>query len=779
MSFVTTALASTLLANVPAPLPCDENPPEVVAALRAHYLEVERELRGHDVSGLDALRLSRRAELLGELGRYRERGEFGVNRDLPDARLPYFSDATGRRCAVAQLMHFSGEQAFVAEVAARDNHAWIVDLAGDARFQAWLENWGLTVEEAARIHGPTFPRGGTPQPPPPPPPPGSNDNGNNGSAGGTPGPDVIRVGVRQATPTRGSASTPAAAPSTGSATNPPGTPGTAGSAPAPMPTGPTRAVAHSSPATIGAAGALSNSVPTAAGLTLSLDDSWWMWWEHNKAEFLRPNRMGQWSLNATGDSEAQAWARFLAQTRSELAGSFRATLEHEDARVRAASLDALAKLGGDEAVPQLLALLDDPSPAVRHHAILGLGATGSFSALEPLLALMQDGHLAGARQRVSSSASAFAIVALGLGRRENFDAEVDQLVARRVRERGASEREALASAAMVYQRLVPNETLEALALELASDKRESPSVRCRAIEALASSLDPEVLSKLQDLLSGPRPDERRSAALALGLMCDPLALPALQTAYELENESLTRGFALISIGRRGGDDAKVFLQRTLKQGQAADRPWCALALGLLGQNDFDPAVRRSLREGLARERQRDALGAYWIALGLAQDWNGRDLLREALAGEADARQKMYAATGLALMGDPESALIVRQSLRSSHSATERVAYAFALGIHGDEQDGEALGSALDGLADGELQGMAAVSLACHGTRDALEKLTGLALDVRAPGLRRAAAIEGLSMMLGRSEPYSFAAVSRQSNYTVYSDWMHELLQVSL
>jgi hypothetical protein len=111
-----------------------------------------------------------------------------------------------------------------------------------------------------------------------------------------------------------------------------------------------------------------------------------------------------------------------------------------------------------------------------------------------------------------------------------------------------------------------------------------------------------VLGKLQHHLSGARLDERRSAALALGSFHDTLALPALQTAYELESEPLTRGFVLVSIGRRGGPEARAFLLRTLAQAEGGDRHWAALALGLLGRTDGELSIRAAIRAALKREK---------------------------------------------------------------------------------------------------------------------------------------------------------------------------------
>lgn len=522
----------------------------------------------------------------------------------------------------------------------------------------------------------------------------------------------------------------------------------------------------------------SGATPGAA-TGMDTDDGWWLWWEYNKTEFLRPNRLGMWSIAATGDGMAEIWSQYLRVTRTELATTFTSTLDDADPNVRRASVDALGKLAGEKAVPHLVRMLGDKNFEVRHHAILALGATGSVEALPALRNLAIHGAVKEDGERVSSIAPAVAIVALGLARRSGLDTDLDAFVAERVKARVKNDRESVGSAAMLYQRLAPSAALEAAAMALAADPNEPPSVRCRAIEALATARDPKALIQLQGLLSSVRLDERRSAALALGAIADPLALTALQSACELEAEPLTRGFALVSIGRRGGDAAREYLLKTIAKDDRGDRHWAALALGLLGRNDPSPSVRAAIRTALEHEKNRALIGAYWIAMGLSRDLEGRAALRAALASGADPRQRMYAATALALVGDPESASLVRESLAAEPNSALKVAYGASLGQFGMVQDAERLAVVLTDLKEPALQGLAAYALAFHGTREALGTLRTTANEERRAPVRRAAAIEGLAMMLGVTPPYTFSIVSRQANYTVFSDWMRGLMQVSL
>jgi hypothetical protein len=134
--------------------PLDANPPELVSLLQDHYRAVVAELRAADVSRLRPEQCEARARVIAELAAYCERGYFGVNRDYPGARVPYFVDAAGRRCAVANLLDKTGCETLVTSVARRQNHAYVAELADDPALAAWLERVGLTLEEAVRIQLP-------------------------------------------------------------------------------------------------------------------------------------------------------------------------------------------------------------------------------------------------------------------------------------------------------------------------------------------------------------------------------------------------------------------------------------------------------------------------------------------------------------------------------------------------------------------------------------------------------------------------------------------------
>jgi len=549
-----------------------------------------------------------------------------------------------------------------------------------------------------------------------------------------------------------------------------------GKGPAPQPATPSGTAQGSG----GGGGVGPSPVPTTTTLTMTNDDSWYLWWEFNKAEFLRPNRLDLLSAPASGDDALGALQRFADSLRMALGPALLEALHEGDPALRATAAVAYGRTNGASAIPKLVELLGDAHVDVRHGAILGLGATGANEAATLLLSIAKDGTLAGeGHERISPSAEAHAFVALALGRKRGLPAFVDTQLALRVAGRAKSEREAIGCAAMIYARLAPCPEFEALAATMAADEGEVPIVRCRAVEALATSVSDKTLPRLQALLVGPRLDLRRSAALALGELPATEALPALTAAYEQESESLTRGFILTAIGRRGGDTAREFLLRALASNPKSMHAWAALGLGILGRKTPSADIGKALREAGEHEANPQNKSAYWIAAGLLRDEESLPLLEKALAEASDPRNRMYAATALALLDGDEAHRVLRADLVLDSSPLVRASIAQALGCMGRGEDVDAIAGSLDTLNDPDLQAMAATALGFHASYDALRKLADIVRSKDSSSVRRAAAIEGAGMALGRAAPLALMDVGRDSNYTVFNEWGTGLYRTTL
>ena len=121
-----------------------------VTRLQRHFDSVDVELKSRNVSSLGSAQLARRAQLVGWLREYRDAARFPTNDRFANAT-PFFRDKDGVLCAMAYLIDRSGRSDIVNKVAATRNNAYIRELADDPALIAWLDTWGLSVAEAARI----------------------------------------------------------------------------------------------------------------------------------------------------------------------------------------------------------------------------------------------------------------------------------------------------------------------------------------------------------------------------------------------------------------------------------------------------------------------------------------------------------------------------------------------------------------------------------------------------------------------------------------------------
>jgi HEAT repeat protein len=711
-------------------------PEPTLEVLLEHYERAEAELRAADVSHLDTEQRARRAQALDWLGEYRRNADFGRNTFTPGARTLAFVDEDGRRCAVAWLLDAAGEEELVLDVARTRNHAYVAELAGNAELLGWLEEYGLSVEDAARIQGPGLGGGAIDQRRDTIPPP----------AGGTwSGPGDT---VPQPAPGSGGPATPGPGRPTGPAPGGgPTTPGPGGPVTRPQnPLGPTTASVGPGGYHVG-------------------PEVWMTWWELHKMDYLRPNLLRNWLGSVTQWTDDGI--DHLQLVRDGVVPHLRRAMSEDDPVLRASATIALARLEEEAAVEDCIAALEDPSQFVRERALLALGATGSMKAAGVLLDVLEDGAV-GQGRRISPDARSLAVIALAIGRRNGMSGYVDMaLVAQLPRLEGA-DRYVVQGCALLYQTLNPNPALSDWCLARATDETTAPGVRCRALETLRTRDDDQALSVLLHALSGRRLDERRSAALALGEFPNPLALQPLLTAAETEAEPLTRSFVLLSIGRRGGPEATAFLREFLEEGPKSLRSWAAIGLGIAARQDpADLDSREALRAGLGREKNREAKGAYLLALGIARDMPSLKTLERALVDGSSYEIRSAAAMGLGMLEDEKATDALRARLEKDHCEYTRAAIAEAIGFVGDHTDNTRLAESYQSMKVFENQRQAALALGLHGQRNSVEELLHVVGDEERPTLERAAAIDALQIVLGKKPSLTLSRLLRQSNFLVY------------
>ncbi len=102
------------------------------------------------VSPINTELATKRAEMLGYLAEYTERGVFPTDeRGLP---LSVFEDSHGVRCPMAELIYRSGHPELVAAIVAEDNHARLGDIH-EGPVHDWMLGSGLTHDEIVMIQG--------------------------------------------------------------------------------------------------------------------------------------------------------------------------------------------------------------------------------------------------------------------------------------------------------------------------------------------------------------------------------------------------------------------------------------------------------------------------------------------------------------------------------------------------------------------------------------------------------------------------------------------------
>lgn len=711
-----------------------------LAQWRAHYTAVEAELEAGDAAFQDPEVLARRAAVRTALAQYRERGEFGIDTSDDGERRFLFVDEFGRRCAVAMLFDRFGAGELTDAVAKEQNRAMVVDLVEDPSVVRWIESLGLTAAEAARIQFPSGAQVG--QPPKPGAGSGAAPTGGGSGAPAGPAPEYGGPGDGPGGPSGG----PGAGPVTG---------GSGGGA------------------TTGGGGTARSGTRQPASDYLP---EWWSWWEYNKLDFLAPVRTAAATGSGTSAEDALAFGN---GDRAALVELFAAQLKSPDADLRAAGAMALARVAGAQAHTDLLPLLEDAHNRVRHGALLALGLAGDGASCKLLLEVARSGRIGASR--VSNEAKDVAVVALGLARRRGQLPELDMAVAGLA---GDADHGPGAYGLMLYPALAADAKLP-LGIAMAGavraqleDDGAGMGERGRAAESLLLAGDPAAVKVLSHLLGSARGELRRSAALALSESDHPLALPALQTAYELEANSSHRSLMLLTMGR-SGSSARNFLSQELRRGRASAKPFAALGLGLSLRAEDDTKARQVLRDAARGVKSDDARGAYALALGLARDGEAVPWLAELLARSGNAQQRSYAAQALGLVGtdDARDALLAAWDRETASVAI--VGLAHGLAQFRREEDSARLARELERVRDPALANQLAPTLVFHDTEGAYQTALRWARDGDAPGILRAAAIEALGLLTDNRPRLAVGAIARQSNHELFPPWLHELWNFGL
>ena len=281
-----------------------------------------------------------------------------------------------------------------------------------------------------------------------------------------------------------------------------------------------------------------------------------------------------------------------------------ALAQAEDARLRAAIAVALGASRDGDAADTLLALLEDPVPAVRYVAVNGLQRLGIRSAAPPLAALAgrEAATLAGRSATALTADRQRTIAALSLQARAlraavALDAPKAAQALLQAAEPVAVPRSSTAAleiAAALYQRRrialhglgyatgAQREAAVALLLGPGGIGDADARLRAVAVRSLGVLGDPDAADRIRPLLGAdPSADVRMTAARVLGLLHDRVSAAALLAALA-DPHALVRKEAALALGHLREPAARAELEaRALGDRAGAVRDAAAYALTLL------------------------------------------------------------------------------------------------------------------------------------------------------------------------------------------------------
>ena len=362
-------------------------------------------------------------------------------------------------------------------------------------------------------------------------------------------------------------------------------------------------------------------------------------------------------------------------------------LKEEDPTRRMRALDTLARLRATGLAAEIVPLLTDPKPDVRHEAARALTMLNARDQVDKILPLLEKGP----------DVRHWAVILLGnLAAREaaprllpllrHSDPHLRQVV--------------VASLAKMRARDMAKDLVLLLADPI-------PGVRRQAVEALGTLEADEAVPAIESLLGSKEAATRAAASEALAeLRAGSAALAPLLKDPELP----VRVAAIQAIGRSGDRSSTPALRALLAEGDVWIVANVLDALGRLGGPAEAEAVVPLLRSEspLLREKALDALGRLGAvgslkadagvlqdkvpavraaALGALTRLGSPDLLPAArlLLSDDDASVREQALMALVDVGDPGSARDVRPLIRDE-SARVRIQAAEALSTVGSAED---------------------------------------------------------------------------------------------
>lgn len=505
------------------------------------------------------------------------------------------------------------------------------------------------------------------------------------------------------------------------------------------------------------------------GPQIPFDEARWeFWWYFNREPLLnlKPTLLAQATAGKDVDVPFQ---KLTPKDRDQnLIPGLVNALRDQNPELRIAALHALAKTHEPSARPALYGMLHDEQFLVRVQAILALGVWGNTMCLPRLEQIVRDGERELQERLVAG-------VALGLVGGPLAAESFKQLLA----PTAFKELPTMVQSGLAYGVGLCGDSGNApLVRSLLLDKAVSDlAVRAYLVLSLGKCADAADADALLRLLSDSEHQTRRSAAIALGALSrksgDARIAATLAKAAHEDADLMVRNFAIIALGYVGGAEAVKVLRTDLAEATKATRPFVALALGIAGEPESVPLLLAALKT----ETEPSYRGALCISLGLHRDGRAAPDLRKALKDAAEPVLAGYCALALGLIRDVQSVPELQQLMLSGTDVELLPNAATALGLLGARSAVKTMIERTASEKNEFARQSLLYGLGLVGDRAATAHLEGALAQTDAPAYVRGYAAAGLGLLGDEHAVRAIARVSRDSNYTITSDFLSELFRV--
>ena len=290
-----------------------------------------------------------------------------------------------------------------------------------------------------------------------------------------------------------------------------------------------------------------------------------------------------------GICEQDRWASIVDED-SSATRRFLALLQSEHKRDRLEAVRGLGNVGTRDAVPAVIAALDDPSEHVRQGAAAALGNLGDPRAVNPLIASLDDPD-----EHVQQAAAG------GLG--DLGDVQALRPLSQELHNPNKHVRQ---TAALALGRLGDPAAADALKDALGDPE---PHVRAAAVQALGQIGAREALEQIARVYeTSENLHVRLAAARTLGQLGDRRGVGFLIETLRDEPEQFTRGEAAWALGVVNPvPEAEVTLVAALGDESRFVRYAAVCSLGRVGGDTAEDPLRRALQDASTSKRLHEGI----------------------------------------------------------------------------------------------------------------------------------------------------------------------------